>query len=92
LEDWFERTTSKKNKVVLHEEGRGKISSLHFVKILGTKSLPKWGGMIQIQSLYYLSSISMPLEWKTLEESACKAILVAGTSLEYWGLELSEAI
>jgi hypothetical protein len=32
--------------MVLQGEGRGKISSPHSVNILGTKSLPKWGGMI----------------------------------------------
>jgi hypothetical protein len=32
--------------MVLQGEGRGKISSLHSVKLLGTKSLPKSGGTI----------------------------------------------
>jgi hypothetical protein len=78
--------------VVLQREGRGKISSPHSVKLLGTKSLPKWGGMIRIGSLYYLSSISMILEWKKLEESSCRFILVAGPSLENWGPEPFGAI
>jgi hypothetical protein len=63
----FERTTSRKSKVVLQGEGR-----------------------IQIGSLYYFSSISMLLEWKKLEESTCRVILVAGPSLENWGLNLPE--
>jgi hypothetical protein len=49
---------------------------------LGTKSLPKWGGMIRIGSLYYLSSISMLSKWKKLEESSCKAILATRSNLE----------
>jgi hypothetical protein len=48
--------------------------------------------MIRIGSLYYLSSISMLLEWKKLEESTCRSILVAGPSLKNWGSEPSEAI
>jgi hypothetical protein len=47
--------------VVLHGEGRGKISSPHLVNNLGTKSLTKWGGMIRIGSFYYLSSIVITL-------------------------------
>jgi hypothetical protein len=62
LEDWVERTTSRQRKAVLQGEGRRKLSSPHSIKILGTKILPKWGGMIQIGSLYYFSSISMLLE------------------------------
>jgi hypothetical protein len=74
----LERTISKQRKMVLHGKGRGKIFSPHSVNLLGTKSLLKWGGMIQIGSLYYLSSISMLSEWKILEESTCRVILVAG--------------
>jgi hypothetical protein len=57
--DWVERKISRKRKVVLLGEGRGKHFSLHSINILGTKSLPKWGGIIFIGSLYYFSSISM---------------------------------
>jgi hypothetical protein len=46
--------------------------------------------LIQIGSLYYFSSILMLLEWKKLEESTCRVILVAGPSLENWGLKPSE--
>jgi len=59
LENWVETSTSKKNKVVLEGEGKGKIYSPHSIKILGKKILPKCGGMIHIQSVYYFSSISM---------------------------------
>jgi hypothetical protein len=34
----------------------------------------------------------MLLKWKKLEESSCRVILVAGPSLENWGLEPSGAI
>jgi hypothetical protein len=78
--------------MVLQGEGRGNISSPHSVNILGTKILPKWRGMIQIGSLYCFSSISILSEWKKLEESTCRAILVACPSLENWGLKHSWAI
>jgi hypothetical protein len=78
--------------MVLQGEGRGKISSPHSVNILGTKILPKWGGMIQIGSSYNFSSILVLSGWKKLEESTCRAILVAGPSLENWGLKPSRAI
>ena len=45
--------------MVLQREGRGKVSSPHLVKLLGTKILPKWGVMIHIGSLYNFSSISI---------------------------------
>jgi hypothetical protein len=54
--------------VVVQGEGRGKISSPHATNILGTKNLPKWGGMIFIRSLYYFLSISILSGWKKLEE------------------------
>jgi hypothetical protein len=92
LADWVERTSYKKKKVVLQGEGRGKISSPHLVNILGTKSLHKWGGMLWIGSLYCFSSISILSEWKKLEESTCRAILVGGSNLENWGLKPSGAI
>jgi hypothetical protein len=38
--------------------------------------------IIRIGSLYYLSSISMLSEWKKLEESTCRVILVVGLNLE----------
>jgi hypothetical protein len=85
-------TTSRQSKVVLQGEGRGKISSPHLVNILGTKSLLKWGGMIWIGSLYYLSYISILSEWEKLEELTCMAILVVGPILENWGMEPSRAI
>jgi hypothetical protein len=75
--------------VVQQGEGRGNISLPHLVKLLGTKILPKWGGMIQIGSIFFLSSISILSEWKKLEELGCKAILVAGPNLENWGLKPS---
>jgi hypothetical protein len=68
LENWVERTTSRKNKVVLQGEGRGKFSSPPSVKLLGTKTLSKWGGVIWIGSLYYFSYISILYGWKELEE------------------------
>jgi hypothetical protein len=48
--------------------------------------------VIYIGSLYYFSSISMLSEWKTMEESARNVILMAGPSLENWGLKPSRAI
>jgi hypothetical protein len=78
--------------MVLQREGKGKNFSPHSVKLSKTKSLPKWGGMIRIASLYYISSILMLSEWKKLEESTCKAILAAGPSLENWGREPFGAI
>jgi hypothetical protein len=59
LADWVERTTSRQRKMVLQGKGRGKISSPNSINILGTKIIPKLGGMIYIGSLYYFSSISM---------------------------------
>jgi hypothetical protein len=50
LEDWVERTTSKKIKMVLQREGRVNISSPQSINILGTERLPNWGVMIQIDS------------------------------------------
>jgi hypothetical protein len=70
--------------MVLQGEGRGKFSSPHSVKLLGTKSLSKWGGMIRIGSLYYLSSISMLSKWKKLEESSCRSILETRSDLKNW--------
>jgi hypothetical protein len=78
--------------VVLQGECRGKISSPHSVRLLEIKNLRKWGGMIRIGSLYYLSSISMLSELKKLEELACRVILVVGPSLENWGPKPSRAI
>jgi hypothetical protein len=43
--------------------------------------------MIQKESLYDLSSILVLSGWKKLEESACRAMLVVGSSLENWGSE-----
>jgi hypothetical protein len=48
--------------------------------------------MIQIGSLYYFSSISLLSKWKKLEETTYKVILVAGPSLENWGLEPSRTV
>jgi hypothetical protein len=79
LLDWVKRTTSTQSKLVLQGEGRGKISSPHSIKILGTKSLPKWGGMIRS-------------EWKKMEETACKVILMVSPILENWRLKVSGAI
>jgi hypothetical protein len=92
LVGWVERTTFRQRKAVLQGEGIRKISSPHSIKILGTKNLPKWGGMIYIGPLYYFSSISMLSEWKKLEESTCRVILMVGPSLENWGLKPSRAI
>ena len=82
LADWVERTTSRKDKMVLHGEGRGNVSSPHLVKLLGTKILPKWGVMIHIGSLYNFSSISVLSSWKILKESSCISILAVGPNLE----------
>jgi hypothetical protein len=71
--------------MVLQREGRGKISSLHSVNILGTIMIPKWGVMIHIESSYNFSSISILYGWKKLEESSCRAILVVSPSLKNWG-------
>ena len=78
--------------MVLQGEGRGKFSSPHSVNILGTKIIPKSKGMIHIRSFYYFSSILMLSEWKKLEESTCRAILVACPNLENWGPKHSWAI
>jgi hypothetical protein len=91
LENWVERTTSGQRKMVLQGEGRGNISSPYSVIVLGTKIF-KWRGMIYIRSLYYFSSIMMLSEWKNLEESTCRAILMVGQSLENWGLKPSIVI
>jgi hypothetical protein len=90
LADWVERTTSRQSEVVPKGEIRGKISSPHSIKLLGARSLPKWGGMIHIGSLYYFSSILMLSKWKKLEESTCRVILVASLSLEIWVWNLPE--
>jgi hypothetical protein len=47
-------------------------------------------GLIHIGSLYCLSSISILLEWKKMEESTYRVILVAGPSLENWVQNLLE--
>jgi hypothetical protein len=52
LVGWVERKTSRKNKVVLQGEFRGKISSPHSINLVGTKRIPKWKGMLYIGSLY----------------------------------------
>ena len=70
--------------MVLQGEGRGKVSSPHLVKLLGTKILRKWGVMIHIGSLYNFLSISILSRWKKLEESACISILPVGPNLENW--------
>jgi hypothetical protein len=80
--DWVERTNSRQSKVVLHGKGRRKFSSPHLVNFLGTKILPKWGGIIHIISLYYFSYILMLSKWKKLEESASKVISMAGPRLK----------
>jgi hypothetical protein len=54
--------------------------SIYILNTYPTKSVK--GKVMQIRSLYYFSSILMLLEWKKLEESTCRAILVAGPSLE----------
>jgi hypothetical protein len=36
--------------------------------------------------------MSMLSEWKNIEESTCKVIIMVGPSLENWGLKPSEAI
>jgi hypothetical protein len=45
--------------------------------------------LISIGSLYCFSFVLMLLEWKKLEESTCRFILVVGPSLENWGPEPS---
>ena len=45
-----------------------------------------------IGSLYCFSYISIFLEWKRLEKSSYKTILVVGSSLENQGLKSSESI
>jgi hypothetical protein len=90
LAEWVERTTYRKRKMALEGEGRGNIFSPHLVKLLGTKILSKWGGMIWIGSLYYCSSILMFSEWKKLEDLTSRVILTC-PSLENLGLEPSRA-
>jgi hypothetical protein len=40
MADWFERKTSRKGKMLLQEEGRGKFSSPHSIKLLGETNPP----------------------------------------------------
>jgi hypothetical protein len=54
---WVERIILGKEKWYSKEKVEEKISSPHLVIIFGTKSLPKWEGMIQIVSSYNFSSI-----------------------------------
>jgi hypothetical protein len=72
----------------LPEHDGSRTTNLNYVvcSIIGTFFV------VLIGSLYYLSSILMLSEWKKLEESTCRVILVAGPSLENWGLEPSRAI
>jgi hypothetical protein len=62
----FKDNFQVKKKMILQGDGGGKNSSPHLVNILGTKSLPKWGGMIQIGSSYNLSSILVFYGWKKM--------------------------
>jgi hypothetical protein len=48
--------------------------------------------VIRIGSLYYLSSILMLSDSKKMEESTYMVVLMAGPSLQKWGLKPSEAI
>jgi hypothetical protein len=89
---WVERTTSKKGKMVVEGEGRGKFSSPHSIKYFGDQSLPKWGGMIQIGSLFNFSSILVLSRWKNWRNWLVGPILVVGPSSEIWGLKPSKSI
>jgi hypothetical protein len=71
--------------MVLQREGRGKISSPHSVNILGTKILPRWGGMIWIVSSFNFSSILLLYGWKNWRNWIAIPILVEGPNLENWG-------
>lgn len=46
-------------------EGGGNFPHLIKLNILGINGLHKWGGVIFIGSMYFLSSILMLLEWKS---------------------------
>ena len=94
MEDFVERTNSRKSKVVIEREGRGKNSSTHSVNILGTKILSRWGGMTHIESLYYFSYISMLLEWKNLEVSPLKrhGKIVSYQQMYYFGVVVSSIV
>ena len=47
---WVENTTSTSGQMVIWAEDKGKFTSSRLVNTLGTKSLPKWGGMCKNES------------------------------------------